>query len=244
MRTGETENHGRLKALARDWASEHAFACVAMEVRIPRSGFRADVAAAGAEAGARTAVFECKQSRADLLKDAHVEAATRRRLAELVARRDRLEALLKVHRPDLRCGDALWSEYDSWDFSPLEHRGYRRLLSEAGTLERRVREGTKFSRMTRYRCADFLYLVVEDGIYAEAEIPAGWGLLIRSGGGLRLARQPADHGASAAQRAALVRSIATARAKTPLPADGFSPRGPGPDLFAPGMHYDVTIVTS
>jgi len=29
--------------------------------------------------------------------------------------------------------------------------------------------------MFRYRCADFLYLVVEDGIFAEAEVPAGGG---------------------------------------------------------------------
>jgi hypothetical protein len=238
MRTGETESHSRLKGLARDWAIEHDFGAVALEVRIPRSGFRADVAAAGSAAGARTAVFECKQARADLLKDAHAEAATRRRLAELLARRSRLEELLKLHRPEFRCPDALWPEFDSWDFSTLEHRGYRRLLAELATLERRLRDGMKFSRMARYRCADFLYLVVEDGIFAQAEVPSGWGLLVRSGGGLRLERCAVDHDASGAQRAALVRSIAAARTRTSFPADGVSSRGREADFFAPS---DISV---
>ena len=64
--------------------------------------------------------------------------------------------------------------------------------------------------MFRYRCADFLYLVVEDGIFAEAEIPAGWGLLIRCGDELRTARLPANLDAAPLQRAALLEMIALA----------------------------------
>src|SRR6185503_15377110 len=71
MRSAETEHHSRLKTLALAWAQANGFAICAPEVRVPRSGFRADVAACSRGAGARTAVFECKQSRADLLKDAH-----------------------------------------------------------------------------------------------------------------------------------------------------------------------------
>jgi hypothetical protein len=118
--------------------------------------------------------------------------------------------LLAVHRPDLRRGEALWPEYDAWDFSTLEHKAYRGVLDELETVQRRVLRGTKFSKMFRYRCADFLYLVVEDGIFAEAEVPAGWGLLIRQGEGLRLGRAPANLEAAAAQRSALLESIAVA----------------------------------
>jgi len=64
--------------------------------------------------------------------------------------------------------------------------------------------------MFRYRCADLLYLVVEDGIFAQAEIPAGWGLLIRSGEGLVVARPPVALDAAPAQRARLLESIALA----------------------------------
>lgn len=223
MSRSETATHLRLKTLALAWAQANGFGACAPEVRVPRSGYRADVAAYARASGggnARTAVFECKQSRADLLKDAHGEAVTRARLSELAERRRTLEQLLAVHRPDLRRGEALWPEYDSWDFSSLDHRAYRGVLSEIETVQRRVMRGTKFSKMFRYRCADFLYLVVEENIFAEAEIPAGWGLLVRSvrveeAGGkeleeLRLVRAPADLQASAEQRAALLECIAFA----------------------------------
>ncbi len=171
-RCGETRTQAELKRLALAWAQGNGFPLCAAEVRVPRSGFRADVAASGRGSDPRTAVFECKQARADLLKDAHAEAATRSRLAELTERRRTLEALFAVHRPDLRRGDALWPEYDTWDFSQLDHHSYRSVLSQLDTVQRRIVRGTKFSKMFRYRCADALYLVIEDGIFAEAEIPA------------------------------------------------------------------------
>ncbi len=224
MSTSETPNHRRLKALALAWAQANGFGLAGVEVRVPKSGYRADVAAyargVGAR-GARTAVFECKQSRADLLKDAHAEAETRARLAALVERRRGLEEMLAVHRPDLRCGEALWPEFDRWDFARLEHTTYRDVLAEIETVQRRVLRGTKFAKMFRYRCADFLYLVVDDGIFAEAEIPAGWGLLVRTGSlagvpgaagedALRLVRPPVDLRASEAQRQALLEGLAAA----------------------------------
>jgi len=221
MMRGETSAHLELKRLALGWAQANGFVVAATEVRVPRCGFRADVAAfapqrrsGGADragtAVARTAVFECKQARADLLKDAYAEAETRRRLAELIERRRKLEELMAVHRPDLRRGETLFAEFDAWDFSALEHRTYRDVLAELATLQTRVLRGTKFSRMFRYRCADFLYLVVEDGIFAEAEIPAGWGLLFRCGNDLELARRPVTLDARAEQRSALLESIAIA----------------------------------
>lgn len=218
MHRGETARHARLKALALGWAQAQGFAIAATEVRVPRSGFRADVAALGRGPEARCAVFECKQARADLLKDARAEAATRARLGELLARRRTLEELLAVHRPDLRRGEALWPEYDAWDFSALEHGAYREVLGAIATCQRRMFRGMKFAKMFRYRCADFLYLVVEDDIFAEAEIPSGWGLLVRApaaagegaGETLRLARAPAGLDAGAVQRAALLEAIALA----------------------------------
>lgn len=210
MSSAETENHRRLKTLALAWAQANGFSICGAEVRVPKSGYRADVAAVSRGTAARAVVFECKQSRADLLKDAHGEIATRARLVELTERRRTLEQMLAVHRPDLRRGEALWPEYDAWDFSSLEHQSYRGLLAELETVQRRVLRGTKFSKMFRYRCADFLYLVVEDNIFAEAEIPAGWGLLVRRGDELCLARVPSNLDAAPEQRAALLEMIALA----------------------------------
>ena len=208
MGTAETENHRQLKRLALGWARANGFAIAATEVRVPQSGYRADTAACSRGAGRRTAVFECKQARPDLLKDAHAEAETKRKLAELTVRRTKLEELLAVHRPDLRRGEALWPEFDSWDFSGLEHAAYREVLAELAKWQARGRGGTKFSKMFRYRCADFLYLVAEDGIFAEAEIPAGWGLLVRRGGELALARPPVALDAAPEQRVRLLEMIA------------------------------------
>lgn len=208
MVTNETESHRQLKRLALDWARANGFAIAATEVRVPKSGYRADVVACSRGAERRTAVFECKQARADLLKDAHAEAATKRKLSDLIARRAKLEELLAVHRPDLRRGEALFPEFDSWDFSGLEHATYRDVLAELATLQTRVLKGTKFSKMFRYRCADFLYLVVEENIFAEAEIPAGWGLLVRRGELLTLARPPVALESADAQRLALLENLA------------------------------------
>lgn len=222
MPSAETELHQRLKILALAWARANGFAIAAGEVRVPKSGYRADVVACSRGAGRRTAVFECKQARADLLKDAHAEVATKRKLAELIERRAKLEELLAMHRPDLRRGEALFAEYDSWDFSGLEHKAYRDLLAELATVQGRVLKGTKFSKMFRYHCADFLYLVVEENIFAEAEIPAGWGLLVRTGDELKLARAPVKLEASAEQRIALLESIAAVATREkglPAPAD-------------------------
>lgn len=224
MSQGETPSHARLKTLALAWAQAHGCTLAASEVRVPRSGFRADVAALDPRDGG-VAVFECKQSRADLLKDAHDETHTRAAAAAFGERRTALEALLATHRPECRQGDALWPEFDTCDFSRIEHRTYARVRRELGTLQRRVRAGTKFSRMTRYRCADFLWLVVEPDLLAPAELPAGWGLLVRAGDALALHR-PAERLAPApAQRDALRRNLEVAaglRAR--------EPRG-GPDLL-------------
>lgn len=229
---GETAAHRELKRLALAWAQANGFAFAATEVRVPKSGYRADVAACSRGAARRAAVFECKQARADLRKDAHAEADTRQRLAELIERRARLEQLLAIHRPDLRRGEALWPEFDAWDFSGLEHRAYRELLDELATLQARVRGGTKFAKMFRYRCADFLYLVVEDGIFAEAEIPAGWGLLRRCGDALELARRPAELAAADAQRLALLEAIAQAGTRAVNRSHGVTPVRPGEERRA------------
>ena len=220
MTRGETQAHVELKRLSIAWAHANGLVVCAGEVRVPKSGYRADVAACSRGSERRTAVFECKQARSDLLKDAHAEEATRRRLVELTQRRQTLEELFTTHCPDLRRGDALWPEFDSWDFSRLEHHAYRAVLTELETVQRCVMRGTKFSRMFRWRCADFLYLVVEDGIFAEAEIPAGWGLLVRSGESLRLARAPVALDAAESQRLALLESIAIAASRSAAKALG------------------------
>lgn len=209
MNRGETERHRELKRLALAWARARGLILAAAEVRIPRSGCRADVAAAAGDDGP-CVLFECKQSREDLRRDAHDEAQARARWEELTRRSRALDELLATHCPALRRGEALWPEFDTWDFSGLRHRGRRALQVAWAAAERRVREGTKFSRLRRYRAADELYLVVEPDCFAPADLPAGWGLLVRNDAesdGLRLERAPELLAADPAQRAALRAAI-------------------------------------
>ena len=207
MNCGETERHRELKRLALAWARGRGLDLAAAEVRIPRSGWRADVAAAGGPDGP-CALFECKQSREDLRRDAHDEAAARARCEELTRRALALDELLAAHCPALRRGEALWPEFDTWDFSALRHRGRRALAVARAAAERRVRDGTKFSRLRRYQAADELYLVVAPDCFAPADVPAGWGLLVRVGEALELVVRPCLHPTSVEERVAFLERIA------------------------------------
>lgn len=228
MASGETENHRRLKALALAWARANGFAIATAEVRVPKSGYRADVAACSRGEGRRTAVFECKQARGDLLKDARREAEARAKVEALGARLNKLEELIGGHRPDLRKGETLFPEFDTWDFSGLEHATHRKVVAELAMWQERRSSGTKFAKLWRWRAADFFYLVSEEGIFAEAEVPAGWGLLVRvrgageEGDGLRLERKPVWAEATETQRLALLENIALGATRMPRVTRGRS----------------------
>ena len=222
MSTGETAAHLWLKALAIRWAVEAGFAIAAAEVRVPRSAYRVDVAAYARgtkHRPARTAVFECKQARADLLKDSRAENATRERLTVLLARRAKLEELIAGHRPDLRRGETLFPEFDSIDTSGLRHETYAAVIDEIATLQRRLLQGVKFERLRRYVAADALYLVVEGDIFAADEIPAGWGLLVRQGDVLQSVRPPLCLVPAPGARVALLENIAVAACRAKRSGD-------------------------
>ncbi|NNE92616.1 MAG: hypothetical protein HKN23_13295 [Verrucomicrobiales bacterium] len=183
-RGGESRAHRLLKSAALLWAQKNGYRAAGMEIRVPNSNFRADVAAAKIErpgkreiAITRTAVFECKQARPDFLNDSKPETESRKRLADLQARRRKLEDLIGSHYPNLRAGDSLFPEFQTADVSQIEHRGYQKVVSEIAMLEKAVFGRTKFDRLIRYRCADACYLVIRPGILKPDEVPAAWGIL-------------------------------------------------------------------
>lgn len=209
---GETEAHRRLKKRAVLWAQAHGFSACAVEVTLPQCRYRADVAAyraRGNETGV-TAIFECKQVLSDLRRDNCCSAATRARLAVLHGRRQILEKHLRVHYPTLRRGDSLFPEFDSANFSAIGHTSYTRLLREVAALQKKVTGSTKFECLTRYRCAEVFYLVLPNELYREAELPAGWGVLVEADDSLTLRRPPSLYETSAAARLRFLHRIATA----------------------------------
>lgn len=206
---GETQAHRRLKRLAMLWAQAQGYSACALEVSLPRCRYRADVAGYRRTGnGGATAIFECKQVLADLRRDNCQAAAAEKRLETVARRRETLEKHLRIHYPTLRVCDCLFPEFDSHDFAAIEHRGYRRVMSEVVTLQNRIRSGTKFEALTRYRCANLFFLVVTETLCRENEVPPGWGLLVESGDSLVLRRKPVWHESPPEQRLRFLERIA------------------------------------
>jgi hypothetical protein len=207
----ESAAHLELKRLALAWARARRLVLAATEVRLPRSNYRADVAPPtprSLAANALTAVFECKASRADLLRDNAREAGAAGNIARLTERLAALRALIGGHRPDLRRGEELFPEFDAVDLRGLRHATHDQLTAELRVAQRKLYECTKFAKLGRWRAASLLYLVVEDGLCAPAELPDGWGLLVRRGTELELAAKPCLNETTAEERVALVERIA------------------------------------
>jgi hypothetical protein len=212
----ESAEHRELKHLALEWARQHRLLLAATEVRLPRSGYRADVVAATPHvlmASAVTAVFECKVSRSDFLRDSAREAGAAEMLVRMSERLMALRALIGAHRPDLRRREELFPEFDAVDLCGLKHETHERLQAEYRAAQRKLHEGTKFAKLARWRAANLLYLVTEEGICRQHEVPDGWGLLVRSRDRLELTVQPCRHDTTPEERVALVERIAAVAAR-------------------------------
>ena len=212
-RRGETASHRELKRLALIWAQENGYPLAALEVSLPNSRYRADVAAYRPQRKGtlgHTVVFECKQSRPDLRRDDCRSSKMLARLEAVYRRQEVLERNLRIHYPTLRTGETLFPEWDDFDFAAIEHRGYRQVVRELSALQNQLRDGRKFENMCRYRCANLFYLVAPNELTRLSEVPIGWGLLTASEGGLALARKPVWHDSSETARLRLLQRIARA----------------------------------
>jgi hypothetical protein len=209
---GETATHARLKRFALLWAQGQGYSACTLEVSLPKCSYRADVAAYRPERNGlgSTAVFECKQALPDLRRDNCSTAPTRRRLEIVHSRRLILEKHLRVHYPQLRIADSLFSEFASHNFAAIGHRGYTRVLREQCTLQNRLFDCTKFETLVRYRCANLFFLVLPSELFREPEIPIGWGALVESNGTLSLTHKPVWQESSPENRLHFLQRIAAA----------------------------------
>ncbi len=211
----ESAAHRALKRLALEWAGARRMILGATAVRLPRANYRADVVAATPRAlssNGVTAVFECKVSRADFLRDSAPEAGAAEAIERLSERLATLRALIAGHRPDLRRGEELFPEFDAVDLRGLRHDTHAALETELRVAQRKFYEGTKFAKLWRWRSASLLYLVAEEGLFAPRELPGGWGLLVRRDAGLELAVKPCLRDTTPEERVALIERIASAGA--------------------------------
>lgn len=209
-RRSETEAHLRLKQLTLVWAQAHGYSACSLEVGLPRSRYRADVAAfKPSRAGGATAVFECKQALVDLRRDNGSRSSTRRRLEAAHRRRETLERNLRVHYPALRIPDSLFAEFDSDNFDEIGHRGYKQVVRQLRALQNRLYDCTKFETLVRYRCANLFFLVLPNELFRDSEIPISWGALIEIDGALVLRRKPVWQQTSPENQLHFLQRIAT-----------------------------------
>jgi hypothetical protein len=221
MAATETARHRELKRLALAWAQAHGYRIAAPEVSVPNLGVRLDVAAfrpGRARKGERlsastTAIFECKQSRGDFLKDSRCREQIAARMAKLHERRARYETTMRRHMPFLRQADTLFPEFDSYRFEAAGYEPYDKLTRELRTLSARLHGQTKFADLARWRAANLHYVIAEAGVAKPHEVPHGWGLLVRGEDGLAVVVEPTWHDVEEEARVALLLQIATAGTK-------------------------------
>jgi len=181
-----------LKRLAFRWALQQQFGLAALEVKVPQLGARIDVAACRPERPRKvrgrtvfkpgaTAVFECKYTRANFLKDARCENLIREQLGVLQLKRLELEESLRRNFPTLREGETLFPEYDMYRYLDAGCVPYAELVAEMNALTAQLHSRTKFARLTRWNAANVLYVVAEPDVALPQELPVGWGLLERRG---------------------------------------------------------------
>ena len=138
----------------------------------------------------RTALVECKASRADFLSDrADLDAATATH-QRMRRRRDRIrEQLLSRWEPHLRrTGETLFHETDGWNAQQSRLASIRSADRDERLARAVLESQVKFDRLARWRLADRLYLCTPAGLLREKEVPADWGWLEVTRGAIRLRR--------------------------------------------------------
>ena len=208
--SGETQAHRDLKRLALTWAQLNGFRIVATEVSIPNHRARMDVAAYRPERVRETrhdernrliwkpkigttAIFECKVSKTDFIRDARSMKPTLDRLTALHATKEKAEQELKIHYPSIRNGDSLFQEFETLNFERPGYERYEKIIREMRQLSSRLHCNTKFDRLTKFGAANLFYVVAEPDLVKPSALPCGWGLLERENEALELKTKPHWH---------------------------------------------------
>lgn len=166
---------------------------------------------------ALTCLIECKQSRADFLRDTRdVEALMHRRAALERERAHMEQTRLREREPHLRrSGTSLFPELEEWDYHRSSDPAYLALLRELDRVDHKLYGQTKFTRAARYRLADVLLLLTPPGLIDVQEVPPGWGLLEadRASATVRVTAPVPEHEAGEPRRQRILRNIAIAASR-------------------------------
>ncbi len=235
----ESQTHTQLRLAAVAAMLGGGCCAAACEVRCPISRFRIDAAGYLDPLPARfrgeppaslfprarnplTVAVECKQSRADFLRDSRETPRLLARRRELDKARLCLEdRIIRASEPELRRGgSSLFKELETWEFDRSRLASYRKVMLELRRVDEALHGQTKFWLLARYRLADRLYIAAPKGLIAPDELPPAWGLLEAEphpDGMLLTVRVAAPElGSSDTRRQRLLRNIAAAASRPAL----------------------------
>ncbi len=201
----ETRDHVGLKRMSVVFLRGLGCCAVGTEVACPIPRWRADVAgySDGVRAGRKgekrqpfTAIVECKQARADFLKDRADRDSLLRQREELLRKlREEEERLLarveglvgEGAEGETGCAvvgtevavsrEFLFPQLEVLKDEAARWPGHREIVRELAGLDHRLYGHTKFALLSAYRQADVLYVAAPRGMVRADELPRGWGLV-------------------------------------------------------------------
>ncbi len=104
-----------------------------------------------------------------------------KKIAELQAQKELLEADIRRTEPHLAAADDLFSEFRTWDYMSSANPEYRRLCRKLTKELETLSQGSKLERIRKAGVADLCYLAAPAELLIPELIPSEWGIVGLSG---------------------------------------------------------------
>ena len=114
-----------------------------------------------------------------------------RRIAELQARREALEAHIRRTEPHLAETDDLFSDFRTYDYRRSSNREYHQVRRELAQEARILGQGGRLARIVEANAADLCYLAIPSGLIPSDAVLPGWGVVeLAADRSFRVVREP------------------------------------------------------
>ena len=189
------ELHLKLRKAVMDWLlkAEKPPTAIAFDVPMRPNGERADILSASFSRGFHTSIgkksettlpqrvsistFVCCANRRECL----LEYADAREMSDEIARlreeRTKLEEQIRKEEPELKDQNVLFEELATWDYEKSTNPTYRKIQKSIAWYEEILYNGTKLQHFQEMGFANFLTIVVPEGLIQPEGFREEWGLL-------------------------------------------------------------------
>ena len=125
----------------------------------------------------KTLIVEIRKSREQCWPDCARQEELLPLLRKTKEEKASIEAILRREEPELKDGDTLFPEFESWNYKLTKKRKYHKCLKQLEEIEHALYKGSRFEQIRRAHVADYLYLAVPTGTVQPDELADGWGLI-------------------------------------------------------------------